>query len=425
MKTKNKISFSCGQALTEVLVSMLFFAPIFLLMPVIAKHLDIKQKIIEASRYAVWERSVWSDSGNWKNKENEKSDETIAIEVDRRFFGHPSQLISRHSAFSHKDVVENPMWSTTNPTIEIYSKNKQSNNAASPPSTVPIFNGVKMGNKTLRAYTEVTENRAPISLFGIDQIAEQMEVKAKDYAIATVSTPVKNYFDSDDKLIIQAKSALLTNTWAAGEESIFKERVDHLVLDEAVDGLVKTGYAAAAGGYIAVMLYWPDLDNMDADASVDSTVLPEHLLRKQAAPDEDKEANNGTSQNNGNSAYDSNAAAENTTELNTIEGDINQNNIDAGSKESGLSIPTEADREDLENQADTEVQTATQNNGNVNLGEAATIEAGLTDEQTQELDEERQNLPNEIDGATGGELSEDDRQILEDRFNPPSTQEDP
>ncbi len=306
-KNHQQISFSCGQALTEVLVSLIFFAPVFLLVPIIGKYLDIKQKTIEASRYAVWERSVWSDPGStWDSDENTKNDEVIGAEVDRRFFGHLSQLISDKSAFSHNGIVENPMWTTVDTTIDVYSKITQ-NNSAPKPLNLPILNGVKVGTKILRTYAEVTENKASTSKadvlteaiagdkveIPIVDVTLGMKVLVNDYAIATISTPVKNYIDSNKDLIIQARSALLTNTWSAPDESRFHQRVDKLVADEVVDETVKLtkNLGLYAAGKIASPLgdggLYTDGKNLSAETSVDSTIFPQHVLRKQAKPDEE------------------------------------------------------------------------------------------------------------------------------------------
>ncbi len=56
-------SYSRGSSITEFIIIMAFFVPVMFAMPLIAKYADIKSKTIEASRYAAWERTVWSGSG--------------------------------------------------------------------------------------------------------------------------------------------------------------------------------------------------------------------------------------------------------------------------------------------------------------------------------------------------------------------------
>ena len=83
-----------GTALTEFVIIMAFFTPVLIGMPLIAKYADIKSKTIEASRYAAWERTVWSDRSAKRNdgpKEVFKSKNDLRKEIDQRFFGNPVQ----------------------------------------------------------------------------------------------------------------------------------------------------------------------------------------------------------------------------------------------------------------------------------------------------------------------------------------------
>ncbi len=319
-----QICFCRGQALTEVLISMLVFAPMILIIPVIGKYIDVKQKTIEASRYAVWERSVWADPENsWNSGEQQKSNEDIALEVDRRFFGHLSQRIADKSAYPYKGSVVNPMWNTIN-TKPKKSLNNSNNTATD--AYQPILNGVNGNSKTLRAYTKMTAADMPVSLLGIDQVASLMDIKVKDYIIATVSTPIKNHSLSDDNLVIQAKSALLTNTWSVPSKKEFTKRVDDLVLgDEVNDLIIKvTGNVISLGGAIAIGLYYPDLYFLNApkirflktDVEVDSTDLPKHLLREKDAENENKSVRTETEKKekkikNTLNTYDNNFVEEN------------------------------------------------------------------------------------------------------------------
>ena len=94
-----------GSATTEFLVSLAFFVPLFVTVPIIGKYISFKQKNIESNRYAVWERTVWSDEeGSWNDDENNKSDENIASEVDRRFYGSLIQGIAS------SNITQNTLW---------------------------------------------------------------------------------------------------------------------------------------------------------------------------------------------------------------------------------------------------------------------------------------------------------------------------
>jgi len=62
---------SDGQALTETLVTLVALVPVFMLIPYLGKYLDVKHKTEDGARYALWERTVYSDPGaSWNAGEN-------------------------------------------------------------------------------------------------------------------------------------------------------------------------------------------------------------------------------------------------------------------------------------------------------------------------------------------------------------------
>jgi hypothetical protein len=75
--------------MTEFVVGVTLFAlPVFLLIPLVGKYLDIRATAVQAARYVAWERTVWyggaSASVSWPA--NDKSDGTIQNELRQRLF---------------------------------------------------------------------------------------------------------------------------------------------------------------------------------------------------------------------------------------------------------------------------------------------------------------------------------------------------
>lgn len=67
-KTRNK---SLGQAMTEtVITASTVLAPIFLLIPLLGKYVDMKQTTIQAARYEAWEYTVWYGNNQYKTLTN-------------------------------------------------------------------------------------------------------------------------------------------------------------------------------------------------------------------------------------------------------------------------------------------------------------------------------------------------------------------
>jgi len=71
-----------------VLGSVLFAIPVFLLIPIIGKYIDMRQTAVQAARYVAWERTVWyggsAASVSWPA--NSKDDGSIQNEVRQRLF---------------------------------------------------------------------------------------------------------------------------------------------------------------------------------------------------------------------------------------------------------------------------------------------------------------------------------------------------
>ena len=74
-----------GQALVEFLIAAtLVLIPLFLVVPLLGKYLDMKATAIQAARYAAWERTVWYGHADWTAAQ--KTDIQIQQEIQRRFF---------------------------------------------------------------------------------------------------------------------------------------------------------------------------------------------------------------------------------------------------------------------------------------------------------------------------------------------------
>jgi hypothetical protein len=82
-----------GQAMAEFVIgAALFLVPIFLIIPIVGKYIDVNATNWQAARYAAWERTVWyggsSASVAWPAAE--KSDAHIENEIKVRLYGDAS-----------------------------------------------------------------------------------------------------------------------------------------------------------------------------------------------------------------------------------------------------------------------------------------------------------------------------------------------
>ena len=91
-----------GQAMTEFSIAATFvLIPLFLMIPLLGKFLDMKASTIQAARYAAWERTVWTNSSGWTEHANAQSltkdDSALQTELTKRFFSDNCQDFSEPS----------------------------------------------------------------------------------------------------------------------------------------------------------------------------------------------------------------------------------------------------------------------------------------------------------------------------------------
>ncbi len=257
-----------GTATTEFLVSLAFFVPLFVTVPVIGKYISFKQKNIESNRYAVWERTVWADEqGRWNDNENTKSDDGIAREVDRRLYGSQIQGLSSSS------ITDNNMWSDRNSErmLALATKGKHRITVSLNADVSPVkdhftdnlaYKGIPYIGDGMSKITEVVNSTLGNfvsdckDIPGVD-LKKGMNLGSKTYASITVSANAKNILPSvnngDSQIILienekepkttiedkkhftfSSSGSILSNAWTAPTEAIFNERVGKLVVDESV-----------------------------------------------------------------------------------------------------------------------------------------------------------------------------------------------
>ncbi|MDB5796834.1 MAG: hypothetical protein JWP36_736 [Paucimonas sp.] len=105
MKRATSFASARGQALTEFLVLVLAVAPLFLLLPLIAKYQDISHAAQMASRYVAFEAMTRNDSiSTWKPESQ------LADEIRRRFFSNANAPIKTGDVAGDFMADQNLFW---------------------------------------------------------------------------------------------------------------------------------------------------------------------------------------------------------------------------------------------------------------------------------------------------------------------------
>lgn len=231
-----------GQALVETVIWGGLFITVLLTVPMIIKVADIRSKHHEATRYAVWERTVWSPSA--------KSNAELLQDIDLRVMGHMSQ------ALTETEKKENPFWSHGgNKIIEGNEEGTQSTGFS-------INQGASPAERTLVAQFAYGGG-----------VRGDLNLNGSGFSTMTVQTNLLDRFDENEDhryqlsnatetFAISTGGAILTDAWslspatppsteaqenglANGLENLYQSRVDGLVLNEEVEIATFLGDLAA------------------------------------------------------------------------------------------------------------------------------------------------------------------------------------
>jgi hypothetical protein len=97
-----------GQATTEFVVLALALVPLFIVVPLIGKYIDLNQAAEQSSRYVAFEAAARNTSNSWK------TDAELATEVRRRFFSNSDAPIKTNDVAGDFSAHRNPIWTNHN-----------------------------------------------------------------------------------------------------------------------------------------------------------------------------------------------------------------------------------------------------------------------------------------------------------------------
>lgn len=245
-----------GQAMTEFVIAAAFvLIPLFVIVPILGKYIDIKHASIQAARYEAWEYTVnYNDisqepsnfSGLSDSNKPIKSISQIQNESRRRFFSDTDLLItsSDKNGLNVSDI--NPLWRYREGSA-IYDINALDTLSDVDPELTPdptnIFAGalsvIQSVFGLLASIMDSISSATGAPSFGFDA------VNAEGYYKSTVAVPIaepptyrafdfantSTLFMQERNLVMQANAGVLSLNWSAGG-------VDHT--SSQVRGLVPT-----------------------------------------------------------------------------------------------------------------------------------------------------------------------------------------
>ena len=220
------VRYARGNALAETLIALVALLPFIGGIVLLGKQLDVKHKSVDALRYSVWERTVWSGSGA-----HAKSDADISMEALDRSFGDPSAGVLPADSLRAEGVSRNPLWqhhrqSLLTPGNAISTR--LSDGAAPTEPGYMLMPGLAHGSGAVGAVA------AALQMDGLG-------LNRNAFTTVTVEANVRPLFDDAEPLTQRATGAILSDTWSPRDENELGRRVDRITANELIESLELPG----------------------------------------------------------------------------------------------------------------------------------------------------------------------------------------
>jgi hypothetical protein len=122
-----------GQSTVEFVVLAAVLVPLFLIVPLIGKYIDLMQTTEQASRYVAFEAMARNTRSTWK------TDAELGVEVRRRFFSSTDAPVKTNDAAGDYWSDRNPLWSdhTGQPMLDEFAYDVVVNTTVSNKDAIP------------------------------------------------------------------------------------------------------------------------------------------------------------------------------------------------------------------------------------------------------------------------------------------------
>ena len=217
-----------GNAMAEFVVVAAILVPAVLAIPVLSKITDTNLASVQASRYSVWERTIF-DSGD-------KSDAVITVEARNRFFAREDLFIETEDELLVGDDAKRTFWETIR-TDDVQAESLISESGA---AVVIVTRNESIPSGTGADILADGISAAGSAMDGMIPDAE-WDLERRGFYIAEVTSEVGTNrligagtdcggVDSDTVAVcMQHRAALFTDSWDSGSPNQTEERVRALV----------------------------------------------------------------------------------------------------------------------------------------------------------------------------------------------------
>ena len=228
-----------GQALVEFIIAgTLVIIPIFLIIPMLGKYIDIKSSTVQAARYAAWERTIWyggaASGSNWDA--NEKDDTAIGHEIAQRFYSNNTTAKFQDSDQSANTFAggAKSLWKDRAGHTLLANFNDVSDSQAddASPGTLneimkPVTDAINTVSSLLGATFKVETDSLYTATVAVNVANGQAIGQVMSTSLVGSGATAENFGGLN--LTFTAKNVVLGNGWSANGSDMVKSQVEGLV----------------------------------------------------------------------------------------------------------------------------------------------------------------------------------------------------
>jgi hypothetical protein len=223
-----------GNALAETIVALAALLPFLGGIVLLGKQLDVKHKSLDALRYSVWERTVWSSSGA-----NAKVNADISMEALDRSFGDPNTGVHSADFLSSAGISRNPLWQHAGHSLLTSPSNAAISSRLSD-GAPPVEPGQVL-------MPGLAHGSGPIGAAAAALQMDDLGLNRNAFATATIEANIRPLLSRTNAgpLTQRATGAVLSDTWSSRDENELGRRVDRLTANELIETLELPGRVIA------------------------------------------------------------------------------------------------------------------------------------------------------------------------------------
>jgi hypothetical protein len=202
--------------------------PLFLIVPLLGKYMDMKAAAIQAARYAAWERTVYFGHADWAAAQ--KTDVEIQQEIQQRFFSNTATsklLASDKNTTGWPTAGPKPLWVDRGGSSMLVTYNSDVRQAGQKDETPGLINAI---------FDPITD--AISALGGLLGAAFVLDMDSQYTSTVTVTTALtreirqqigRNLPTGHTQPIFSEKNVLIANGWSANGAAHVKAQTEGLV----------------------------------------------------------------------------------------------------------------------------------------------------------------------------------------------------